>query len=409
MTSKISCWIIGKTAPRLVKEITLGVEVTVLKALPPGRLVTGDATGEIKIWNTTTWSEERTLQGHEKKVTCVATSPTGRLLASGSDDGTLRLWPIKDTLRLPNDGPIQLVHFEVALPSGTVLNIIVPNNSLVQAVKEKVAEQQNAMSANQQRLVWNGVQLQSHKKLSEYGVMDGDTVLLEHQTDNPATEEDLLEDILCLHTIAMAGSSPVTAAGFVDEDRVATGAAQDTLRVWACSTGESVGSLENTKGHPISLLRLEDGLLASCGSDNSLKVWNVDTMSCTKALRGNARCMVLSTSGNCIVAAGMSSPDLSIWDLEELRREEVLNPPHPHVEHVGSEPPSPESPQPEAASQGEPSPVLGPVEVEEDDDNWFSDPENYRKADIGGSSGRGSSSEAPNRSPTGGDVNTATQ
>ena len=39
--------------------------------------------------------------------------------------------------------------------------------------------------------------------------------------------------------------------------------------------------------------------------------------------------------------------------------------------------------------QGEPSPVLGPVEVEEDDDNWFSDPENYRKADIGGSSGRG--------------------
>lgn len=356
------------------------------------------------------------MQGHENKVTCVATSPTGRLLASGSEDGTLRLWPIKDTLRLPADGPIQLVHFEVALPTGTVLNIIVPKNSLVQAVKAKVAEQvinqQGDMSVNQQRLMWNGVHLQSHKKLSEYGVMDGDTVLLEHQTDNPATEEDLLEAIVCLHTIIVADSRPVTALGFVDEDRVATGASQDTLRVWACSTGESAGSLGSAKSHPISLLRLEDGLLASCGSDSRLKVWNADTRTCTKALRGSARCMVLSTSGNCIVAAGTSSPDLSIWDLEELKREEVVISPVsspqvssvPHVEHATFEPCSPASAEAEAASQVEPSAVhathspSGSVEVEEDDDNWFSDPENYRKADIG------SSSESPRKSPIGRDV-----
>ena len=40
----------------------------------------------------------RTFEGHTDWVNSVAFSPDGKLLASGSDDGTIKLWNISDLL-----------------------------------------------------------------------------------------------------------------------------------------------------------------------------------------------------------------------------------------------------------------------------------------------------------------------
>jgi WD40 repeat protein len=54
------------------------------------------------------------LKGHTKRITCIAISPDGRLLVSGTEDGTARLralWKIR--LRRLISEPIRLEHLQL--------------------------------------------------------------------------------------------------------------------------------------------------------------------------------------------------------------------------------------------------------------------------------------------------------
>jgi WD40 repeat protein len=65
-----------------------------------------------KLWNTETGSLQRALMVHSDLVWSVAFSRDGRLLASGSDDMTIRLWdPTTGALQqTPCQGPDRSLH-----------------------------------------------------------------------------------------------------------------------------------------------------------------------------------------------------------------------------------------------------------------------------------------------------------
>jgi WD40 repeat protein len=57
-------------------------------------IASGSYDGTVKIWNVATGEEEQTLEGHTSFVNSVVFSKDGTLIASGSDDNTVKIWNV---------------------------------------------------------------------------------------------------------------------------------------------------------------------------------------------------------------------------------------------------------------------------------------------------------------------------
>lgn len=86
---------VGETWGEELLNIDILSEVQAVALSPVGQLLASasdDAT--IKLWDPTTGGEKRELQGHSDSVESIAFSHDGQLLASGSADGTIILWDV---------------------------------------------------------------------------------------------------------------------------------------------------------------------------------------------------------------------------------------------------------------------------------------------------------------------------
>lgn len=228
---------------------------------PDGRyLASASADKTVRVWDTDTGSEIKTIVGHAQGVDSIAFSPDGQVLASGSSDGTVKLWEWR---------------------SGRELQTLTGLRLFADAV---------AFSRDGQRLAATS--------------SDGTVELCDVATGRE------LQGVTGRQRTAMA-------VAFTQDTAKLAVPGPVSIEVWDISTKRVVTSLQHVGGNVHSFAFSPDSrLLADGSSDGSVEVWDTVTGGRIRSFRAHSSdvdVLSFSPDGH-VVASGGWDGVVKVWD-----------------------------------------------------------------------------------------------
>lgn len=279
-------------------------QVNAVDIAPDGRwLATGSSDGTVRIWDVSTGQEQAVFAGHRGRVYTVAVAPDGSWLAAGgARDRSIRIWDVATgALRatFPNRG----VNVVAVAPDGSWL--------ASGGLDRKVRIWNIATGKEQVRFVgsagWvTAVVIGPDGSWLATGGFDLSVRLWDTATGKERARFD-------------TGTGWVTAMVLApDGSWLAAGCSDGSVRIWDVAARELRATLTGLSGLVVAITTAADGSWVAGGSsDGTIRIWDVATGKQRAALTGHAGqvAAVIAAADGSWLAAGYSDGTVRIWDV----------------------------------------------------------------------------------------------
>jgi len=254
-------------------------------------------------------SNNAILREHTDNVTSIALSPDGLIIASGSYDGTIRLWNFKTgqvVQQLPTkEMSLSTVSFS---PDGQYL-------AYAYADYDDSSIYIWNLNKNCQQCILKG-----HRTTVRSISYSRDGITVITASDDGTIRIWDVRKGRCSKILRDDGKFVRSAVYSPDERYIASTSCDSAIRIWDADKGVLIRKLEGHMDVATNVVFSDDGsMLASTSEDYTIRVWDTTTWECKHCLKGHQR-YVLSAAfspDNLLLVSGSLDNTIRIWELED--------------------------------------------------------------------------------------------
>lgn len=283
---------------------TLGGVLSVATSQDGKLLATGDANGDVHIWQLEDGKQLVTCKGHTGWIRSVAFSPDNSMIVSGCSDHDVRLWDVRD---------------------GKCLRILHEHTNRVRAVCFHPEGNISASGSDDCTVkLWDVrdgkclITLHSHtNRVRTVAFHPGGNILASGSDDCTVKLWDVNTGKI-LRTL-QAHKDGVRAVTFSPNGQILATGGEDTLiKLWNVRTGKCLSTLQGHSDGVWSLTYQRDGeILASGSHDQTIKLWDIKTGQILKTIKGHTSWVwsVAFANGQILVSGG-ADQTAKLWDID---------------------------------------------------------------------------------------------